>query len=297
MGKNNKTDNFLKAINKYSKLERQQIQNDIETVRDEELKKAEANGKKMAKDFITKEYSAVKTAVTGQYAVKNLEAQGKVYKKREEITTSVFEKAFAKLKDFTSTPQYKDLLIKSAKEIADIFKENSCVIFISENDNKFAQDIKAQFSGEVTVENDVAIPPSLKNIYKELHDDMGCYIPNNGNLTKWAKQGVLLLNSVLTVEKNKPNSHKNKGWEQITGKVVELLNQRVDPVIFLLWGSNAKAIGKNIDRNKHYVLEAVHPSPMSANQGGWFGCHHFSKTNEILRKLNKTPIDWQIENI
>lgn len=148
-----------------------------------------------------------------------------------------------------------------------------------------------------SVENDVAIPPSLKNIYKELHDDMGCYIPNNGNLTKWAKQGVLLLNSVLTVEKNKPNSHKNKGWEQITGKVVELLNQRVDPVIFLLWGSNAKAIGKNIYRNKHYVLEAVHPSPMSANQGGWFGCHHFSKTNEILKKLNKTPIDWQIENI
>lgn len=169
MGKNNKTDNFLKAINKYSKLERQQIQNDIETVRDEELKKAEANGKKMARDFIAKEYSAVKTAVTGQYAVKNLEAQGKVYQKREEITNSVFEKAFAKLKDFTSTPQYKDLLIKSAKEIADIFKENSCVIFISENDNKFAQDIKAQFSGEVTVENDVAIKiGGIKGFCKDL---------------------------------------------------------------------------------------------------------------------------------
>ena len=169
MGKNNKTDNFLKAINKYSKLERQQIQNDIETVRDEELKKAEANGKKMARDFIAKEYSAVKTAVTGQYAVKNLEAQGKVYKKREEITNSVFEKAFKKLKDFTSTPQYKDLLIKSAKEIADIFKENSCVIFISENDNKFAQDIKAQFSGEVTVENDVAIKiGGIKGFCKDL---------------------------------------------------------------------------------------------------------------------------------
>ena len=169
MEKNNKTDNFLKAINKYSKLERQQIQNDIETVRAEELKKAEANGKKMARDFIAKEYSAVKTAVTGQYAVKNLEAQGKVYKKREEITNSVFEKAFAKLKDFTSTPQYKDLLIKSAKEIADIFKENSCVIFISENDNKFAQDIKAQFSGEVTVENDVAIKiGGIKGFCKDL---------------------------------------------------------------------------------------------------------------------------------
>lgn len=169
MEKNNKTDNFLKAINKYSKLERQQIQNDIETVRDEELKKAEANGKKMAKDFIAKEYSAVKTAVTGQYAVKNLEAQGKVYQKREEITNSVFEKAFKKLKDFTSTPRYKDLLIKSAKEIADIFKENSCVIFISENDNKFAQDIKAQFSGEVTVENDVAIKiGGIKGFCKDL---------------------------------------------------------------------------------------------------------------------------------
>ena len=169
MGKNNKTDNFLKAINKYSKLERQQIQNDIETVREEELKKAEANGKKMAREYITKEYSAVKTAVTGQYAVKNLEAQGKVYKKREEITNSVFEKSFKKLKDFTSTPQYKDLLIKSAKEIADIFKENSCVIFISENDNKFAQDIKAQFSGEVTVENDVAIKiGGIKGFCKDL---------------------------------------------------------------------------------------------------------------------------------
>ena len=169
MGKNNKTDNFLKAINKYSKLERQQIQNDIETVRDEELKKAEANGKKMAREYITKEYSAVKTAVTGQYAVKNLEAQGKVYQKREEITNSVFEKSFKKLKDFTSTPQYKDLLIKSAKEIADIFKENSCVIFISENDNKFAQDIKAQFSGEVTVENDVAIKiGGIKGFCKDL---------------------------------------------------------------------------------------------------------------------------------
>ena len=147
-----------------------------------------------------------------------------------------------------------------------------------------------------SVRQGVPMPPSLRNIFKELKNDIGVD-RNLTDLTDWAKQGVLLLNSVLTVEKNKPNSHKNKGWEQITGKVVELLNQRVDPVIFLLWGSNAKAIGKNIDRNKHYVLEAVHPSPMSANQGGWFGCHHFSKTNEILRKLNKTPIDWQIENI
>lgn len=147
-----------------------------------------------------------------------------------------------------------------------------------------------------SVEDDIAIPPSLQNIYKELHNDIGCYIPNNGNLTKWAKQGVLLLNSVLTVEQNKPNSHKGKGWEQITSKVIELLNERKDPVIFLLWGGNAKALGKNIDTTKHYVLSAVHPSPMSANQGGWFGCKHFGKTNTILEKLGKKPIDWQIEN-
>ncbi len=148
-----------------------------------------------------------------------------------------------------------------------------------------------------SVEKDVAIPPSLQNIYKELSSDLDCYIPNNGNLTKWAKQGVLLLNSVLTVEENKPNSHKGKGWEKITSKVISLLNERPDPVIFMLWGGNAKALGKNIDTTKHYVLSAVHPSPLSANQGGWFGCKHFSKCNEILKSLGKEPIDWQIENI
>ena len=148
-----------------------------------------------------------------------------------------------------------------------------------------------------SVEEDIAKPPSLLNIFKELESDLGCYIPNHGNLTKWAKQGVLLLNSVLTVEAHKANSHKGKGWEQITTKVIELLNKREDPVIFLLWGGSAKAIGKDIDKNKHFVLTAVHPSPMSANQGGWFGCKHFSKTNEILKQLGKEEIDWQIENI
>lgn len=148
-----------------------------------------------------------------------------------------------------------------------------------------------------SVEKDVAIPPSLQNIYKELASDLGCYIPNNGNLTKWANQGVLLLNSVLTVVENKPNSHKGKGWEKITSKVISLLNDRTDPVIFMLWGGNAKALGKNIDNSRHYVLSAVHPSPLSANQGGWFGCKHFSKCNKILTTLGKKPIDWQIENI
>ena len=147
-----------------------------------------------------------------------------------------------------------------------------------------------------SVEGDVAIPPSLINIYKELNSELNCYIPDNGNLTKWANQGVLMLNSVLTVEYNHPNSHKGLGWEQITGAIIDLLNKREDPVIFLLWGANAKALGKNIDTSKHFVLTASHPSPMSANQGGWFGNGCFKKTNEILVSLNKAPIDWQIEN-
>ena len=148
-----------------------------------------------------------------------------------------------------------------------------------------------------SVEGDVATPPSLKNIFKELNSELGCYVPNNGNLTKWANQGVLMLNSVLTVEYNKPNSHKGKGWEEITSAIINLLNKRETPVVFLLWGANAKALGKNIDTTKHFVLSASHPSPMSANQGGWFGNGCFKKTNEILSSLGKTPIDWQIENV
>lgn len=148
-----------------------------------------------------------------------------------------------------------------------------------------------------SVEKDVNIPPSLRNIYKELHDDCGCYVPNNGNLTKWARQGVLMLNSVLTVQAGNPNSHKGMGWEKITSKIITLLNDREKPVVFLLWGGSAKAVGKNINTAKHCVLTSAHPSPMSANQGGWFGCHHFSKANEFLKNHGEKTIDWQIENI
>lgn len=148
-----------------------------------------------------------------------------------------------------------------------------------------------------SVEQGVDFPPSLRNVFKELHDDLGCYVPNNGNLTKWAKQGVLLLNSVLTVEKGKANAHKGKGWEIVTSKIISLLNDRADPVVFLLWGGSARAIGKAVTNKHHFKLECAHPSPMSANQGGWWGNKHFSKTNKILLSLGKTPIDWQIENI
>lgn len=148
-----------------------------------------------------------------------------------------------------------------------------------------------------SVEQGVDFPPSLRNVYKELRDDLGCYVPNNGNLTKWAKQGVLLLNTVLTVERGKANSHKGRGWEVVTTKIISLLNDREKPVVFLLWGASAKSLGKVVVNSRHFKLECAHPSPMSANQGGWWGNKHFSRANDILRSLGDTPIDWQIENI
>lgn len=147
-----------------------------------------------------------------------------------------------------------------------------------------------------SVQPSVKIPPSLLNIYKELHDDIGCYIPNNGYLIPWADQGVLLLNTALTVRANEANSHKGKGWEIFTDEIIKLLNERIDPVIFVLWGANARKKKEYIDESKHYVLEAPHPSPLSARRG-FFGCKHFSKINEILIGLGKTTINWQIPNL
>ena len=142
----------------------------------------------------------------------------------------------------------------------------------------------------------VKIPPSLLNIYKELKDDVGCYIPNNGYLMPWADQGVLLLNTALTVRAHEANSHKGKGWEIFTDEIIKLLNKRLDPVIFVLWGSNARKKKEYIDKSRHYILESPHPSPLSARRG-FFGCKHFSKINEILIRLGKLPINWQISNL
>jgi len=142
----------------------------------------------------------------------------------------------------------------------------------------------------------VKIPPSLLNIYKELKDDVGCYIPNNGYLMPWADQGVLLLNTALTVRAHEANSHKGKGWEIFTDEIIKLLNERLDPVIFVLWGSNARKKKEYIDKSRHYILESPHPSPLSARRG-FFGCKHFSKINEILIRLGKLPINWQISNL
>ena len=140
------------------------------------------------------------------------------------------------------------------------------------------------------------IPPSLQNIYKELHDDLGCYIPNNGYLKKWAEQGVLLLNTVLTVRAHQANSHQGHGWEQFTDAVIEAVNAQDRPIVIFLWGSPAQKKAKMLTNPKHLVLKAPHPSPLSAYRG-FFGCKHFSKANEFLKANGVEPIDWQIENI
>mgnify|MGYP003397248998 FL=1 len=140
------------------------------------------------------------------------------------------------------------------------------------------------------------IPPSLQNIYKELKDDLGCYIPNNGYLKKWADQGVLLLNTVLTVRAHQANSHQGKGWEKFTDAVIEVLNKEDRPIVYFLWGKPAQSKIPMLNNKKHLILTAPHPSPLSAYRG-FFGCKHFSRANEFLVANGEKPIDWQIENI
>ena len=140
------------------------------------------------------------------------------------------------------------------------------------------------------------LPPSLKNIYKELEDDLGCYIPNNGYLEKWAKQGVLMLNTVLTVRAHQANSHQNKGWEQFTDAIIREVNKIDRPVVYLLWGRPAQMKSSMLDNPKHLILKAPHPSPLSAYRG-FFGCKHFSQTNDFLTSNGLEAIDWQIPDI
>ena len=147
-----------------------------------------------------------------------------------------------------------------------------------------------------SVKPDIETPPSLVNIYKELNSDLGCYIPNHGYLTKWAKQGVLLLNTVLTVRAHQANSHRGIGWEEFTDAAIRILNEQDRPIVYLLWGKPAQMKKNMLNNPKHLILEEPHPSPLSAYRG-FFGCQHFSKTNEFLKENGLAPIDWQIENI
>lgn len=144
-----------------------------------------------------------------------------------------------------------------------------------------------------SVQKGISMPPSLLNIFKELKDDLGIPIPKNGNLEAWAKQGVLLLNATLTVRAGNPCSHQNKGWEPFTDAIIRKLSEEKTGIVFLLWGKFAQGKEKLIDTTKHFVLKAAHPSPLA--RGAFFGCGHFSKTNELLQKTGKTAIDWKID--
>lgn len=147
-----------------------------------------------------------------------------------------------------------------------------------------------------SVKPSIETPPSLVNIYKELNEDLGCYIPNNGYLEKWARQGVLLLNTVLTVRAHQANSHRGIGWEEFTDAAIRALNEQDRAIVFLLWGKPAQMKKNLLNNPKHLILEAPHPSPLSAYRG-FFGCRHFSRTNQYLEQNGLTPIDWQIENL
>ena len=142
-----------------------------------------------------------------------------------------------------------------------------------------------------SVQDGITLPPSLENIYKEIQSDLGISCQRTGNLTRWAKQGVLLLNTSLTVRRGQANSHRGKGWEIFTNEIIKLLSKREDPMVFILWGSNAQSFEPEIGK-QHLILKSPHPSPLSAYRG-FFGCKHFSKTNNFLISNGKTPIDWQ----
>lgn len=216
----------------------------------------------------------------------------------DNILKNEFEKPYyLKLKEFLSE-EYKTTIIYPDKN--DIYNAMKLTSY---------EDVKVVILGQdpyhgagqahglsFSVQPGVRTPPSLLNMYKELHNDLECYIPNNGYLIPWTKQGVLLLNTVLTVRSGEANSHRKKGWENFTDELIKKLNEREKPVIFLLWGNNAKEKMSLIINPIHFILTTVHPSPLSATRG-FIGCKHFSKTNEILNSIGEKEIDWQIPNM
>ena len=218
----------------------------------------------------------------------------KITKNWYELLKNEFDKPYFKSLQNFLTEEYNTKTIYPSAEN----------IFNALNYCKF-QDVKVVIIGQdpyhgegqahglcFSVQEGVALPPSLQNIFKEIKSDLGIEPLKSGCLTRWARQGVLLLNTSLTVRAGEPNSHKNIGWETLTQKIINLVNEKDDQVIFVLWGGNAKAFERLINQQKHIVLKSAHPSPLSA-YNGFFGCKHFSKINEILGKNHKTPIDWR----
>lgn len=213
----------------------------------------------------------------------------------------------AKLEAESGKPYFKDLeaFIQNERSIHTIYPEqkNTFTALNLTSFNKvqviiIGQDPyhgKGQAHGlSFSVNYGVKVPPSLKNIFKELQTDTGFSIPNHGNLSAWAQQGVLLLNATLTVKAGSPGSHQKKGWETFTNEIIRMISEEKENCVFLLWGSFAKSKKELIDTEKHLVLEAAHPSPLA--RGAFFGCRHFSKTNDYLMSKNKTPIHWDLLN-
>lgn len=214
----------------------------------------------------------------------------------DEILKYEFEKPYYKdLRAFLKT-EYQTKTIYPKME--DIFNSLKLTAFEDVKVVILGQDPyhgeNQAFGLSFAVKKGVKIPPSLCNIYKEISAEFGCEIPTHGDLTHLAKQGVLLLNTVLTVREGSPNSHKGKGWESFTDSIILYLNNRKERVIFLLWGNNAKNKVGLITNPQHQILTSVHPSPLSAH-GGFFGCGHFKMANELLKNMNKSPVDWVIK--
>lgn len=214
----------------------------------------------------------------------------------EEILKDEFEKDYFKTLMKKVEEEYsiskchpdKENIFRSLNETS--YKDVKVVILGQDPYHEEGQAIGLAFA----VSKDTKIPPSLKNIYKELHEDVGFKIPQHGDASKWAKEGVLLLNAVLTVRDGEAASHDKYGWQEFTDSIIRKLNEKNEPVVFLLWGNYARSKKVLITNPKHLVLEAAHPSPLSASRG-FFGCKHFSKTNEYLKKNGLKEVDWQID--
>lgn len=212
---------------------------------------------------------------------------------KEWIATEQEKEYFKKLSDFIKEERKQYKIYPPETEVFQAFNwcdwEKVKVVILGQDPyHGLGQANGLAFS----VNDGVTFPPSLRNIFIEVENDTGEPIPIGGNLERWAKQGVLLLNDVLTVREKQPGSHQKKGWEQFTDAVIEKLSNEKEGLVFLLWGNYAQKKGKKIDAAKHLVLTSGHPSPMSANQGKWFGNQHFTQTNAYLVQHNKTPIEW-----
>ncbi len=216
---------------------------------------------------------------------------------REKLSTLFQKPYFEELREKVRLAYQTSTCYPKGKDIFNAFNycsfENTKVVIIGQDPYHGPNQAHGL---SFSVQKGIPFPPSLRNIFLELKQDLNCPIPSHGDLTSWAKQGVLLLNATLTVEAGKAGSHQRFGWENFTNDVIKTMSQEKDFVVFLLWGGYARKKKVFIDESKHAILECAHPSPLSANRGGWFGNKHFSKTNDLLSENGMQVIDWQISD-